>query len=76
MSSINAVLIASNGVTAITDSSKPAPSPAKTPLGPDNLPSVSTNKALIESKPKNLTEALTVLPTTKAGHPTYKEDTP
>ena len=69
-------MIASNGVTATTDSNNPAPNPAITPRGPDNFPFLSSNKFLIRSKPRNLTEALRVLPTTKAGHPTYNEETP
>lgn len=76
LSSIRAVLIASNGVTATTDSNNPAPRPAKTPLGPESFPSLSARSFLIESKPKNLTLALIVLPTTKAGHPVYNEETP
>uniref|UniRef100_A0A0L0NPN6 Uncharacterized protein n=1 Tax=Candidozyma auris TaxID=498019 RepID=A0A0L0NPN6_CANAR len=76
LSSIKAVLIASNGVTATTDSNNPAPKPARTPRGPESLPFLSAKSALMESNPRKRTEALAVLPTMKAGHPMYKAPTP
>lgn len=76
LSSIMAVLIVSNGVTATTDSRTPAPKPAMTPLVLERLPSSSRSACLMESKPKNRTPALKVLPTKNAGQPVYKDPTP
>lgn len=52
-SSISWVLILSKGVTAKSDSVKPAPKPATTVLGPEILPFSSWRVALIASKATN-----------------------
>lgn len=64
-----AVLTVSKGVTTQTLSKTPAPIPARTPLPDDNLPFLSANAPLIESKARNRMEAFSAVPTTKDVQP-------
>ena len=71
-SSIKEVLIDSNGVTANTDSTTPAESPARTVLGPEIVPvSGSVRRDLIASKVRKRMPALIELPMIRVVQPAY-----